>query len=185
MFQDLYKSLVRPHLEYCTPVRSPMFKKDSIVLENVQRRATRLVNSLSGLTYENRLRALGIPTLEYRRLRADVVEVYKILNQIDRIDPNKFFTMSNLPTRGNSLKIFKRRSRLKVRASVFSNRVVDVWNSLPNNVVTAPLLNSFKSRLNNHWHGHELKFRAKCYILGETVASNFQRTYPNGSLEVA
>ena len=179
------KSLVRPHLEYCTPVWSPMFKKDSIVLENVQRRATRLVNSLSGLTYENRLRALGIPTLEYRRLRADVVEVYKILNQIDRIDPNKFFTMSNLPTRGNSLKIFKRRSRLKVRASVFSNRVVDVWNSLPNNVVTAPSLNSFKSRLNNHWHGHELKFRAKCYIPGETVASNFQRTYPNGSLEVA
>ena len=185
MFLDLYKSLVRPHLEYCTPVWSPMFKKDSIVLENVQRRATRLVNSLSGLTYENRLRALGIPTLEYRRLRADVVEVYKILNQIDRIDPKKFFTWSNLPTRGNSLKIFKRRSRLKVRASVFSNRVVDVWNSLPNNVVTAPSLNSFKSRLNNHWHGHELKFRAKCYIAGETVASNFQRTYPNGSLEVA
>ena len=92
---------------------------------------------------------------------------------------------TNLPTRGNSLKILKRRSRLKVRASVFSNRVVDVWNSLPNNVVTAPSLNSFKSRLNNHWHGHVLKFRAKCYIPGETVASNFQRTYPNGSLEVA
>ena len=127
-----------------------MFKKDSIVLKNVQRRATRLVSSLLGLTYENRLRALGIPTLEYRRLRADVVEVYKILHQIDRIDPNKFLTMSNLPKRGNSLKIFKRRSRLKVRASVFSNRVVDVWNSLHNNVMTAPSLNSFKSRLNNH-----------------------------------
>ena len=64
MFQDLYKSLVRPHLEYRIPVWSHMFKKDSIV--NVQRRATRFVNSLSG--------------------RADVVEVYKILNQIDRID---------------------------------------------------------------------------------------------------
>ena len=107
--------------------------------------------------------ALGIPTLEYRRLREDVVEVYKILNQIDRIDPNKFFTMSNLPTRGNSLEIFKRRSRLKVRASVFSNRVSDVWNSLPNNVVTAGSLNSFKSRLNNDWHGHELKFRTKTF----------------------
>ena len=98
MFQNLYKSLVRPHLEYCTPVWSLMFKKNSIVLENIQRRATRLVNSLSGLTNENRLRALGIPTLEYRRLREDVVEVYKILNQIDRIDPNKLFTMSNLKT---------------------------------------------------------------------------------------
>ena len=131
------------------------------------------------------LRTQGILTIEYRRLKADAVHVYKILNQIDSIDPNKFFTMSNLPTRGNSLKIFKLCSRLKVRASVVSNRVVDVWNSLPNNVVTAHSLNSFKSRLNNHWHGYELKFRAKCYIPGETVASNFQRTYPNGSLEVA
>ena len=51
MSQDLYKSLVCPHLECCTPVWSPMFKKDSIVLENVLRKATRLVNSLSGLTY--------------------------------------------------------------------------------------------------------------------------------------
>ena len=89
MFLNLYKSLVR--LEYATPVWSPMFKKDSIILEKIQRRATRLVNSLSGLTYENRLMALGIPTLEveYRRLRDDVIEVSKILNQIDRIDPNK------------------------------------------------------------------------------------------------
>ena len=106
-----------------------------------------------------------------------------MLTQIDRIDPNKFFTMSNLPTslRGNSLKFFKSRSRLKVIASVFSNCVVDVWNSLPNNVVTAISLNSFKSRLSNHWYGHEFKFRAKCYNLDETVASSFQRTYSKDS----
>ena len=185
MFLNLYKSLVRPHLEYATSVWSPMFKKDSITLENVQRRATRLVNSLSGRTYEDRLKTLGLPTLEYRRLRADVIQVYKILNQIDRVDIDKFFTMSELSTRGNSLKIFKPRSRLKVRSSVFSNRVVDVWNSLPNAVVTAPSLNAFKSRLNKHWHGHELKFNAPCYIPGETMFSNFVRRCSNGSLEVA
>ena len=171
MFLNLYKSLVRPHLEYATSVWSPMFKKDSITLENVHRRATRLVNSLSGRTYEDRLKTLGLPTLEYRRLRADVIQVYKILNQVDRVDIDKFFTMSELSTRGNSLKIFKPRSRLKVRSSVFSNRVVDVWNSLPNAVVTAPSLNAFKSRLNKHWHGHELKFNAPCYIPGETMFS--------------
>ena len=59
LFMNLNKSLVRQHLEYTTPVWSPMLKKDSIFLENVKRRATRLVNSLSGLTYENRLIALG------------------------------------------------------------------------------------------------------------------------------
>ena len=186
MFLNLYKSLVRPHLEYATSVWSPMYKKDSITLENIQRRATRLVNSLSGRTYEDRLKILGLPTLEYRRLRADVIQVYKILNQIDRVDIDKFFfNMSELSTRGNSLKIFKPRSRLKVRSSVFSNRFVDVCNSLPNSVVTAPSLNSFKSRLNKHWHGHELKFNASCYIPGETVFSNFVRRCPNGSLEVA
>ena len=185
MFLNLYKSLVRPHLEYATSVWSTMYKKDSITLENIQRRATCLVNSLSGRTYEDRLKILGLPTLEYRRLRADVIQVYKILNQIDQVDIDKFFNMSEQSTRGNSLKIFKPRSRLKVRSSVFSNRVVDVWNSLPNSVVTAPSLNSFKSRLNKHWHGHELKFNASCYILGETVFSNFVRRCPNGSLEVA
>ena len=104
---------------------------------------------------------------------------------ISSIIPDKFFTMSTLPTRGNSLKIFKRCSRMKMRASVFSNRIIDVWNSLPKNVVIASSLNSFKSMLNKHWHGHELKVLAKCYTLCETAALSIQRTYPNGSLEVA
>ena len=108
-----------------------MYKKDSITLENVQRRETLLVNSLSGRTYEDREKPLGLPTLEYRRLRADVIQVYKILNQIDRVNRDKFFTMSFVSIRGNSLKIFKPRSQLKVRSGVFSNRVDDVWNSLP------------------------------------------------------
>ena len=78
----------------------------------------------------------------------------------------------------------RKKEKKKVRSSVFSNRVVDVWNSLPNAVVTAPSLNAFKSRLNKHWHGHELKFNAPCYIPGETMFSNFVRC-SNGSLEVA
>ena len=76
-----------------------MYKKDSITLENVQRRATRLVNSLSGRTYEDRLKTFGFPTLEYRRLRADAIKVYIILNQIDRVDIDKFFTMSTVDKR--------------------------------------------------------------------------------------
>ena len=66
-------------------------------------------------------------------------------------------------------------------ASAFCFPVVDVWNALPNTVVIALSLNSFKSRLNKHWHGYELKFSALCYIPGETVLSNFVRRYPNGS----
>ena len=156
MFMCLYKALVRPHLEYATQVWAPMYKKDSVTLENMQRRATRMVNSLKGLPYEERLKKIGLPSLEYRRLRADVIEVYKIMNQIDRVSINKFFTIADeTTTRRNSLKLYKKRSRLNVRANVFSNRVVNAWNALPNDVVLAPSLNSFKSRLNKFWHGHQ------------------------------
>ncbi|MEW8547929.1 MAG: reverse transcriptase family protein, partial [Candidatus Thiodiazotropha sp.] len=164
MFLNLYKSLVRPHLEYGSQIWSPIYKKDKIIIENVQRRATRLVKSISHMSYENRLRELGLPTLEYRRLRADMVQVYKILNGIDKIDVDKLFTMaSHRRTRGHSLKLFKPRARLNTRRQSFSNRIVDTWNLLPETVVRAPSLNSFKSRLNIHWRHHPLKFTAACY----------------------
>ena len=78
---NLYKSLVRPHLEYATVVSSS-YKKDRIATENIQRSATRLVRACKNL-YPERLMKLGLPTLEYRRQRADMVQVYKILNDID------------------------------------------------------------------------------------------------------
>ena len=96
-----------------------------------------------------RLRDLGLPNLEYRRERADVIQVYKILHEVDKVDKSKLFFMSEYTaTRGHSLKLFKRRSRLQIRANYFSNRVVDTWNSLPESVVQAPSLNCFKRRLN-------------------------------------
>ncbi|MCG8045675.1 MAG: reverse transcriptase family protein [Candidatus Thiodiazotropha endolucinida] len=167
MFLHLYKSLVRPHIEYASPVWSPHFKKDSIMIENVQRRATRLVRSLKGYSYSERLRKLGLPTLEYRRERADLIQVYKILNNIDILDKDKLFTVVQRATRGHSFKLYKRRSRLVSRANCFSNRVINSWNSLPETVVCAPSVNAFKNRLNNHWRGHPYKFEAACYQAGQ------------------
>lgn len=165
MFLNLYKSIVRPHIEYATQVWSPMYKKDKILLENVQRRATRLVKCVQNLSYPERLRALGLPSLEYRRERADVVQVYKILNNIDKMEKNKLFTMAPCKsTRGHPLKLYKRKARLNVRFNSFGNRVVNLWNSLPESVVMAPSLNTFKSRLNKHWYKHPFKFNAACYM---------------------
>ena len=81
-----YKSIIRPHLEYAFSVWSPMFKKDQILLENVQLRATRLVKCLKHLSYEDRLKTLGMPSLEYRRERSDMIQVYKIMHGIDKVD---------------------------------------------------------------------------------------------------
>ena len=145
-----------------------MYKKDVIVLENTQRRTTKIVNLSFNLPYEERLKQLWLPTLEYRRLRADVIEVYKIINQYDQININKFFTiMDNTTTRSNSIKLYKRRSRLNVRANIFSNREVNVWSSLPKEAVLAPSVNAFMSRPDKHWNGHERKISLASYILCE------------------
>ena len=167
MFLNLFKSLVRRQLEYATTIWVQIYKKDAIQIENVQRRATRLVSDLKNVSYTKRLKTLGLPSLEYRRDRADVIQVYKILNGIDKVDKDYLFTMADNPTRGHPLKIFKKRYRLKVRGHFFSNRVVDRWNDLLSEVVTAPSLNSFRSRLNKCWKGHPYKFEPCCYTPGE------------------
>ena len=75
----LYKALVRPHLEYCSLVWSSYLKKDILSIEKVQRRMTKMIPSISALTYEERLKRTGLISLENRRLRADLLEVFKIL----------------------------------------------------------------------------------------------------------
>ena len=99
---NLYKSIVRPHLEYATSIWTPVYKKRYDSNKNVQRRATRLVRSLKNKAYSERLKILGLPTLEYRRERADMIQVFKIMNNIDLVDKNKMFILSDYTsTRGH------------------------------------------------------------------------------------
>ncbi|XP_069129154.1 uncharacterized protein [Argopecten irradians] len=138
-------------MEYASCIWNPMLLKDKIVIENVQRRATKRLNGLTNLSYEQRLRSLGLPSLEYRRKRSDLIQMFKIINNIDKVDKDKLFTMSPITfTRGHSKKILKPVSRLEVTKHGFNSRIVDIWNSLPENVVSAKSVNSFKSRLNQH-----------------------------------
>ena len=81
-FIPLFKTLVRSHLDYASSVWSPYKQKRIDTLENVQRRATRQLPTLAKLSYEERLIQLKIPTLAYRRIRGDMIEVYKIMNEI-------------------------------------------------------------------------------------------------------
>jgi hypothetical protein len=120
MFLVLYKSIVRPLLEYCTSVWSPYLKKDVRKIESIQRRATKLVPIVKDLSYENRLKTLGLPTLEYRRDRYDMIQVYKALHDIDDIKWQNMFTLSANQTRGHHLKLVKKRCNTTQRLNTFS-----------------------------------------------------------------
>ena len=160
VFLNLYKTLIRPLLEYCSCVWSPSTVAEIRLLEGVQRRATKMISDLKPFVYETRLKMLGLPTLEYRRKRADMIQIFRIFQGIDRYGAHLPFTQLNENrTRGHQFKIEKKRCHKTKRMRSFAFRVVDVWNKLPGEVVNTPSLNCFKSRLNNHWLKHPLKFR--------------------------
>lgn len=164
VFLNLFKALVRPHLEYGSTVWSVLYKKDKIAIENVQRRATKLLHSIRNLSYTERLLELGLPSLQYRRIRADMIEVYKIMNGIDKCEKDQLFTIQPYQrTRGHNLKLYKRKFRLDIRKYSFSQRVVNQWNNLPESIVTANSINQFKTRINTYWKDIEIKFQPDCY----------------------
>ena len=151
IFLTLYKSLIRSNLDYGNLIYYPHTKKNKQILENAQRRATRLLPELRELPYELRLRELHLPTLEYRRKRFDLIQTFKIIRQIDNIDSSVFFKFSSTDLRGHEYKLEKPRAKKSSRLHSFSHRVVSAWNSLPSSIVTASSVEVFKNRLDQHW----------------------------------
>jgi len=146
----LYKTLVRPKVDYCIQVWRPYTKKDIKTLEKIQRRFTKMINECKGKTYTERLCKLGITSLEDRHYRADMLQVFKIINDKMNIYPPNFLVKSDRLGRINSRKLFKKRSNLEVSKNSFTFRVVDQWNKLPDEVVLSTDVNDFKGKLDCH-----------------------------------
>ena len=151
MIIPLYIAHVRSRLEYGSVIWNPYLTQDKKRIEYVQRRATKMINGIRDLDYKSRLIELDLPSLEFRRRCADMFQVYKIIHELERFEREEFFKYSTTKTRGHTKKLFKPRARLNIRKNSFSHRVIEDWNSLPDNVVCAENLDDFKAGLAKFW----------------------------------
>ena len=166
-FVPLYKALVRSHLDYASHIWSPYKQKYKDALENVQRRATKQINGMKDIPYPERLKRLKLPTLAYRRIRGDMVEMFKLVH--GKYDKNtshivKLYKDHNPHsgrTRGHVWKVCKERNKLNIRNESFPHRAVQIWNCLPENVVKAENVNLFKNRLDTVWSREDILYDYK------------------------
>ena len=154
-FKLLYTALVRSHLDYASSVWAPYKLKHIEKIESVQRRATKQLPGFRDLPYSQRLKKLKLPTLSYRRLRGDLIEVYKMFEVYDK-EVGQFLKLwadmaPRTGNRGHPRKLYPQHANSQVRRNSFAIRVVKEWNGLPTNVVEAPSLDSFKNRLDKHY----------------------------------
>ena len=137
IFKRLYVQQVRPLLEFCTPAWSPWTAVDKEVIEKVQKRFTNMVSGLNGRTYRDKLDELGLLTLENRRLQLDLVQVYKIIHNLDNVQCDTWFNLvgdnpvTNTKQNNNPVNKKTRLVKLDVFRQFFSNQVVEHWNALP------------------------------------------------------
>ena len=170
-FTQIFKGLVRPHLEYATPVWAPHghgYGKHIEDLENVQRRATKTIPGFKNLDYDARLRKLKLPTLAYRRTRGDMIQVYKMLHEDPKVSYDKAIPMflkrtidmHSVGTRAQSdpKHLYTPRFNTPIRQNSFSQRVIHIWNDLPPEVQNAKTVIEFEKLLDDYWDNQPLKY---------------------------
>jgi ribonucleases P/MRP protein subunit RPP40 len=152
-FVKLYQQYVRPHLEFASPAWAPWQAGDKATLECVQEKAVRQIVGLKGNTYEEKCSELGLETLEKRRYLQDMAQTFKIIKGIDKVRPEEIFKFMDEGGRTRAAaghkQLQKKMARTEARKNSYTYRVVDQWNSLPEDLRMLERLEAFKKRLKN------------------------------------
>ena len=152
VFLKYYTALVRPHLEYCVQAWAPYYKKDIVCLERVQQLATRMISGQQGKGYAQRLEDLDLFSMSRRRMRGDLIEVFKIVKGLSGLKFDDLFSfIPSTGTRGHNLRLQRNHSRLQIRGQFFTNRVIPLWNRLPETAVGCSSVSAFKKALDDCW----------------------------------
>ena len=178
----LYKTFVRPKLEYASSAWCPWLEKDKKQLEKVQERLIRMISDVKGASYEEKLKDAGLTTLEKRRERGDVIEAFKTIKGFNNVEKEKWFTFESedaRPTRSNTViteEGEKRRkfvmkgetARLETRKNFYSVRISKEWNEIPDWVKEKQSVNAFKNAYDK-WASHQNRTREDGEFDEETV----------------
>ena len=158
-----YKALVRPLLEYCQEIWSPHLVCDISLIENVQRRATKLIPEVAHLSYDERIKALDLFRLADRRRRGDMITVFKLMNNLMHVDTKLFTLMSeikgthNMSTRRTNQKIKLKYCNNTIRDNWFSYRTIVPWNTLPQKITESKNVDEFKWNYDSYIKHQNLK----------------------------
>ena len=145
--KSIFIAHIRPIIDYCSPIWNTGYIGDMILLESVQRRWTKLVDGLTELSYYDRLQSLSLFSIWGRLLRADLILVWKSLNNKSKSLTGLFTLSHNSRTRGHPFKLPTLRSNTDIRRRFFTNRVTTVWNNLSSATVMSSSIEIFKSNL--------------------------------------
>lgn len=160
-FKTLFTTFVRPHLEYAQSVWAPHLKKYINLLENVQVRATKLVDGLGNMEYKERLSRLNLPTLAYRRQRGDMIEIYKHFHAYDQESLSSSFQPRERSSRMHDFQLHYLKPKDGIRgiqSNAFYYRTPKIWNNLPKTVVNAKSINAFKNKLDDFWKDEPIMY---------------------------
>lgn len=164
----LFIVFVRPILEFAEAAWSPYTEKDAETLEKVQKRLIRSLSDVRGESYEDKLRDAGLTSLKERRRRGDLIEAFKAMKGISKVDRSHWFQIQPNTARSTRMNmafaednkayrresIYKQHANLELRKNFFTLRVTDEWNRLPDAIRNAKSVNAFKNSL-DRWHKAE------------------------------